>query len=555
MNIRGKILTPVIGLILLSATLIGVIAWQNTKNLNHVQQISQEALTAQQYAFSLADELVVAQELVESAMAMTTFITQEEYERKFNELDERLSKKLDDAIALSLNKKMGAATMQARNNYQVWKSSTEVLLGITPSDLVPTHEKINRNTANLSKSIKSIVETTRHASHEIISQSSEKAFFVNVISITAIAILSIAGFGIAWWSANNISKPVTYLTEKMNSLTKGDLDIDLDLPDRKDEIGKIFDAVVIFRGNAIQQRELEEQNLKKLETEKVIQVKKEKAITNFRSALEQDMARLHNQSTEMQASSLSLHRMADKATQDAQSAGSAAESSRDNTQTVAIATKQLIVSINTIGEQSSRANDLVNTTVKTAQNTDRQVTALSNSAEQIGQVLELIRDIADKTNLLALNATIEAARAGEMGRGFAVVATEVKSLASQTAKATEDISNHITGVQSSTTAAVDAINAISEAVQEVSSLTQLINQSVSEQQDATLSIANAAEAAHGQSETAANSSDEVSASILQTTNEASTVSKSSELLTEVTNSLSKEVDLFLTTVTKLDNHA
>jgi methyl-accepting chemotaxis protein len=182
--------------------------------------------------------------------------------------------------------------------------------------------------------------------------------------------------------------------------------------------------------------------------------------------------------------------------------------------------------------------------------TNEDVGQLSQSADRIGTVIGLISDIAEQTNLLALNATIEAARAGEAGKGFAVVASEVKELATQTAKATEEIGQQIAGIQSSTTGTVESIQAITDSVDEIRELTTAIASAVEEQEAATQEIANSIGAASNGTGTAANKVASVSKSIEETANEANVVNSTADILTEQSEGLMSQVENFLTEVSK-----
>jgi methyl-accepting chemotaxis protein len=185
-------------------------------------------------------------------------------------------------------------------------------------------------------------------------------------------------------------------------------------------------------------------------------------------------------------------------TERAESAVTAFHEASTNVETAAVAADELSRSIAEISRQLTHASDIVTSATGEARATDEQIAGLATGAQKIGDVIKLIRNIAGQTNLLALNATIEAARAGEAGKGFAVVASEVKSLAVQTAKATEEIANHIIGVQSSTNSAVGAIRQIAERMTEINHYTGAVAASVEQQNAATGEIShNVASAASG----------------------------------------------------------
>jgi len=224
----------------------------------------------------------------------------------------------------------------------------------------------------------------------------------------------------------------------------------------------------------------------------------EQAIASFRQRVEDHLRTVTDGAMAMRSTASALLASSGQTSQRAESAVSASNEASTNVETAAVAADELSSSIGEIGRQLSMATDIVRAAVSEAQGTNQQITALSQAAQKIGDVVKLIRTIAGQTNLLALNATIEAARAGEAGKGFAVVASEVKSLAVQTAKATEDISKLIGAVQTSTGSAVDAIGRISSRMQEIDSCTSAVSAAVHEQSAATAEISqNVASAADG----------------------------------------------------------
>jgi methyl-accepting chemotaxis protein len=200
----------------------------------------------------------------------------------------------------------------------------------------------------------------------------------------------------------------------------------------------------------------------------------------------------------MHSTSVTLLGSSDQTSQRAESAVHAFNEASSNVETAAVAADELSHSIAEISRQLTQTSDIVNLATEEARTTDGEIAGLADGAQKIGDVIKLIRNIAGQTNLLALNATIEAARAGEAGRGFAVVAAEVKSLAVQTAKATEDIADHILGVQTSTGGAVDAIRQIAARMQEINEYTTAVAAAVEQQNSATGEISqNVANAAQG----------------------------------------------------------
>jgi methyl-accepting chemotaxis protein len=224
----------------------------------------------------------------------------------------------------------------------------------------------------------------------------------------------------------------------------------------------------------------------------------EQAIAAFRQRVEDHLRTVTDCAMAMRSTASSLLVSSGQTSQRAESAVAASNEASTNVETAAVAANELSSSIGEISRQLALTTDIVRAAVSEAQGTNAQIAALSQAAQKIGDVVKLIRTIAGQTNLLALNATIEAARAGEAGKGFAVVASEVKSLAVQTAKATEDISKLISAVQTSTGSAVDAIGRIARRMQEIDSCTTAVAAAVQEQSAATAEISqNVVSAADG----------------------------------------------------------
>jgi methyl-accepting chemotaxis protein len=224
----------------------------------------------------------------------------------------------------------------------------------------------------------------------------------------------------------------------------------------------------------------------------------ERAIAAFRQRVEDHLRTVTDGAMAMRSTATTLLASSGETSQRAEGAVSTSNEASTNVETAAIAADELAGSIGEISRQLAMTTTIVRAAVAEAQGTNQQIAALSQAAQKIGDVIKLIRTIAGQTNLLALNATIEAARAGEAGKGFAVVASEVKSLAVQTAKATEDISKLISAVQTSTGSAVDAIGRIASRMQEIDSCTTTVSAAVQEQSAATAEISqNVASAADG----------------------------------------------------------
>jgi methyl-accepting chemotaxis protein len=274
----------------------------------------------------------------------------------------------------------------------------------------------------------------------------------------------------------------------------------------------------------------------------------EQAIAAFRQRVEDSLRTVTEGAMAMRSIATTLFANSGQTSKSAESAVAASNEASANVETAAIAADELAGSINEIGRQLSLTTDVVRGAVTEAHGTNQQITALAQAAQKIGDVIKLIRTIAGQTNLLALNATIEAARAGEAGKGFAVVASEVKSLAVQTAKATEDISSLIMSVQSATSGAVAAIGRISNRMQEIDSCATAVSSAVEEQSAATGEISQNVASASSGAKLVVSVLDEVAGAATETRQSAESVLTASQAVETAAADLRHEVESFLARV-------
>jgi len=309
-------------------------------------------------------------------------------------------------------------------------------------------------------------------------------------SLIAVFIALLSSMVIAFFMNKSISKPIVVMTAAMNKIAKNDLETHVPAQKRNDEIGEMAHAVQVFKENAIRVKKLEEEHL---QAEHRANEEKRQMMLDMASDFETNVGGIVSSvsaaSTQLQSSSDSMASMAQQTSSQSGIVSSAAEEASINVQTVASAAEELSASISEISNQVSRSTKIADDAVAEVEGANEKVQGLAQAADKIGEVVAMITDIADQTNLLALNATIEAARAGEAGKGFAVVASEVKNLANQTAKATEEISTQISGIQGATQEAVAAISSIGTIINQISENTSSIAVSVEEQGAATQEIA------------------------------------------------------------------
>jgi methyl-accepting chemotaxis protein len=369
-----------------------------------------------------------------------------------------------------------------------------------------------------------------------------KAIF-NAAAITLL-LLAVLG-GVAFLITRSIVKPLGNLRAAMLDLAENrPIAAALDTS-RQDEIGEMARTVDVFRDNADRRAALEQEAQAEQAVRSEQQSKAGRLVVAFRDSIGSVLAALNASMGKLDSTAKSLSGVAEQAATQASAAGAASGQASDNVQTVASAAEELGSSVIEINRQVAQANTVVAQATTMATKTNAQIGGLAESADKIGEVVGIIRAIAEQTNLLALNATIEAARAGEAGRGFAVVASEVKALASQTAKATEEIGTQVSGIQSATHDAVEAIRAISTTMEEISQFTSAIAATIEQQSAATQDISrNVALASQG-THTAAGNVASVSRAIDEAKTSSHQVLDATGELAGVARQLQASVDQFL----------
>ncbi|KJC33670.1 chemotaxis protein [Bradyrhizobium sp. LTSP885] len=355
-------------------------------------------------------------------------------------------------------------------------------------------------------SVQQLVDAVQKDTDSSTFQARQQISFATMVMIALGALTLVGSFLFVWlYVGRNILRRIRGLQRSMQLLSDGDLDTEIPQSRQRDEIATMADSLQIFRESMIEGRELSANQDKDRVAKTERASRMETQIAAFESTVRNALGSLQSSASSMQTTAQSMSATADQSSALVSAVASAAEETSVNVQTVSAGTEELSSSISEIGRQVVTSAEIARKAVEEASATDTTMQGLADNAARISVVVDLIQTIASQTNLLALNATIEAARAGEAGRGFAVVASEVKNLASQTAKATEEIRQQIVSMQEVTTTAVSAIRNISSTIGEINDVTTAIAAAVEEQGAATREIArNIQHAAGGTSEVSSN---------------------------------------------------
>jgi methyl-accepting chemotaxis protein len=460
---------------------------------------------------------------------------------------ERLSKSVPDAEAVQLvvqflaaHKQMGEAY---RRGLQEFKDH-----GFDSAVGDKAVAGIDRNPTELLTKSKDRLMALAAARATEVTESAHRSIWMTFALLIGVAAVAVMVFLIT--VQRSITRPLTRLNGAMGEMAGGNLNISIPGMERRDEIGEIAKTIGVIRTNAEREAIKRQEETQRADAERAAQRKAEmqKLAVDFETAIGNIVGAVTSASGELAATATTLTKTADTTRQLSTTVATASEEASTNVQTVASATEEMVASITEIGRQVQESSHIASEAVDQAAKTDDRITKLAQAASRIGDVTQLITSIAEQTNLLALNATIEAARAGEAGRGFAVVAQEVKQLASQTAKATSEISGQIAEMQAATQESVGAIKEIGGTIKRISEIATTIASAVEEQGAATQEITrNIQQAAQGTTQVASNIT-EVSSGAVMTGSGAAQVLSSAKSLAAESGRLKTEVDKFLGTV-------
>jgi methyl-accepting chemotaxis protein len=447
---------------------------------------------------------------------------------------------------------MRPAQEKAEGKVREWSNAAVKILKPVPGGLteLPATFTVAKLGQEAAAAVDDLVEMVAAYGYNYRTDAEAYVSAARLTMMTAGVVGLLAGMVAAIGFAYSLSRPISMLAKSMLELSEGDFNIVLPGLARKDEVGLVSRAVEKFKVLAEQRARQEAEAT--INRDQVVAEQRRgdmnKIADSFEAVVGQIVKTVSSTSDELESSAGALTGTAERGKQLATMVAAASEEASTNVQSVASATEQLSTSVNEIGRQVQESARMASEAVDQARGTTERVSELSKAATRIGDVVELINTIAGQTNLLALNATIEAARAGEAGRGFAVVASEVKALAEQTAKATGEIGQQISGIQMATQESVNAIREISGTIERLSEVSSTIAAAVEQQGAATLEISrNVQHAAHGTQQVSSNITD-VERGASETGTASSRVLSAAQLLSNDSNRLKQEVLKFLETV-------
>ncbi len=547
-------MAAVIALLLVAMTIVGLLAVRGMQTINtHTEQIAKNWLPSVRVLGELRSAINL------NRAQLRAYMTADTTEERDN-LDRNMKATLAVIATARRSYEAMISSAEERSLFESWSRGWEQYVK-TADGVLEVLRAGNGNATKqasdlFNKTVRSVANQSDEYLRKLIDLNNRGADAETKIAadgyaeafalMSAVIVLAVlAGIGIGSWFIRDISRCIASIIRPMQALGEGNLTTEIPYRGQKTEVGMMADALEVFKTALIAKKRADDIASKEAEVKLERSRRLDEITGRFEAVVGEIVETVSTASSALEGHAGGLTHTAGRAQDLATSVTAASEEACTNVQSVASATEELSASVNEISRQVQDSARMANEAVAQARKTNEQVSELSKSAARIGDVVELINTIAGQTNLLALNATIEAARAGEAGRGFAVVASEVKALAEQTARATGEIGQQISGIQSATQQSVGAIRDISITIEKLQEISSTIASAVEQQGAATQEISrNVQHAASGTQQVSANVAD-VQRGAVDTGTAASQVLSAAKSLADDSARLSMEVKRFI----------
>jgi methyl-accepting chemotaxis protein len=554
-SIRAKIIA-IVAFLLVAMTGMGLLAIKNMRAMNAATvdittnwlpsvrllgDLRAGVLTyrnvVRQHMLSMTNEEKLAMEKTAATVVESNMKIRQAYEAMITSPEER--KLYTDWVQLWESYKKGTVEVM---------TLSRKIVGEFPYEAQELNTKVNKIGIDADNVLKKDIDLNNAGADKAAQDAADSYTSAFMMLAVVLGAAVIVGIAVGVYLVRDVSSGIASIVTPMQALGNGDLTANVLHQGEKTEIGVMADTLQVFKEALIAKKAADEAAATDAEA-KIERGRRVDSITrDFESMIGEIVQTVSSASTQLEASAGTLSATAQRSQELTATVAAASEEASTNVQSVASATEELSSSVNEISRQVQESARMATDAVGQARVTNDRVSELSRAAARIGDVVELINTIAGQTNLLALNATIEAARAGEAGRGFAVVASEVKALAEQTAKATGEIGQQITGIQAATQESVNAIKEISGTIERLSEISSTIAAAVEEQGAATQEISrNVQQAAHGTQQVSSNITD-VQQGASETGSASSQVLSAARSLSGDSNRLKLEVGKFLSSV-------
>ena len=555
-SIRAKI-TTVVAFLLLAMTGMGLLAVRNMRGINaNTVDITTSWLPSVRVLGDLRAGVITYRNVIREHMLAETLAEKEAAEKTLAtvvESNTKIRQSYEPMITSPEERRLYNEWVSVWESYK--KGTQEVMaLSRKAAGQIP-HDAHELNTKTVNKIgieaddiLKKDIDLNNIGADTAGKDAADNYASAFAMLAAILGVATVVGIAVGFYLVRDVSHGIASIVKPMQALGDGDLTAQVPHQGEKTEIGAMADSLQVFKQALIAKKAADEAAAVDAEA-KIERGRRVDGITrDFESMIGEIVATVSSASTQLEASAGTLTATAERARELTTVVAAASEEASTNVQSVASATEELTSSVNEISRQVQESARMAGDAVSQARTTNDRVGELSKAAARIGDVVELINTIAGQTNLLALNATIEAARAGEAGRGFAVVASEVKALAEQTAKATGEIGQQITGIQAATQESVNSIKEISGTIEKLSEISSTIASAVEEQGAATQEISrNVQQAAGGTQQVSSNITD-VQRGASETGSASSQVLSAAQSLSGDSNRLKLEVGKFLNSV-------